>query len=172
MATNIEWIRRVLDTTADRWVKLAETVPTDLITLNPLPSEWSARECLGHLVDTERDVFPARLRCLLAGEDFPGFDPDAQGTRPDGAAVAPVLAREFQRMRAESLAALRVVTAGDLGRTARHAELGMVTLEELLNEWAAHDLMHTVQAERALMQPFITGSGPWQSYFADHMVAG
>jgi hypothetical protein len=33
---------------------------------------------------------------------------------------------------------------------------------------AGHDLMHTVQAERALMQPFIAGCGPWQPYCADH----
>jgi hypothetical protein len=31
--------------------------------------------------------------------------------------------------------------------------------------------MHTVQAERALMQPFVAGSGPWRGYFADHDVA-
>jgi hypothetical protein len=29
--------------------------------------------------------------------------------------------------------------------------------------------MHTVQAERALMQPFIQGCGPWQVYFTDHL---
>jgi len=28
--------------------------------------------------------------------------------------------------------------------------------------------MHTVQAERALMQPFIEGCGPWRPYFRDH----
>jgi len=40
----------------------------------------------------------------------------------------------------------------------------------MLNEWAAHDLMHTVQAERALMQPFIPGSGAWRVYFREHDV--
>jgi hypothetical protein len=44
-----------------------------------------------------------------------------------------------------------------------------VSLSELLHEWAGHDLMHTVQAERALMQPFIQGCGPWQPYFRDHL---
>jgi hypothetical protein len=45
----------------------------------------------------------------------------------------------------------------------------MVSLNEMLHEWAAHDLNHTIQAERALMQPFIQESGPWQPYFADHV---
>ena len=59
----------------------------------------------------------------------------------------------------------------DLSCTARHSDLGIVTLEELLHEWAAHDLMHTVQAERAILQPLILGSGPWRSYFKDHDVS-
>jgi len=66
---------------------------------------------------------------------------------------------------------LKKITVVDLSRQARHQELGIVTMHELLHEWAGHDLMHTVQAERALMQPFIQGCGPWQSYFSDHFVA-
>jgi hypothetical protein len=50
----------------------------------------------------------------------------------------------------------------------RASELGVVTLGEMLYEWAAHDLNHTVQAEKALMQPFIAGSGLWRGYFRDH----
>jgi hypothetical protein len=73
--------------------------------------------------------------------------------------------------RARSLASLELVSEADLDRTARHPELGRVTLREMLNEWAAHDLMHTVQAERAVIQPFIVESGPWRSYFANHEVA-
>jgi hypothetical protein len=40
----------------------------------------------------------------------------------------------------------------------------------MIHQWAAHDLNHTVQAERALMQPFIAGPGPWRAAgnFADH----
>jgi hypothetical protein len=31
--------------------------------------------------------------------------------------------------------------------------------------------MHTVQAERSAMQPFINACGAWRPYFADHDVA-
>jgi hypothetical protein len=81
------------------------------------------------------------------------------------------LAREFEGMRHESLRLFRRLTTADLERTARHPELGRVTLGELIHEWAGHDLMHTVQAERAMMQPFIQGCGPWTSYFSDHVAA-
>jgi hypothetical protein len=118
-------------------------------------------------LDTERWVFPARVKAVLAGQDFPAFDPETQGTK-SGSQSPLELATEFARLRADSLAVLATVTTDDLGRKARHSELGIVTMSELLHEWAGHDLMHTVQAERALMQPFIHGCGPWRSYFADH----
>jgi hypothetical protein len=80
------------------------------------------------------------------------------------------LVLEFSRLREESLHLLDDITPADYPRQARHSELGMVTLEQMLNQWAAHDLNHTVQAERALMQPFIRASGPWRKYFTDHII--
>lgn len=125
-------------------------------------------DCLQHLVDTERSVFPARVEAILVGQDFPAFDPDRQGSK---ATLSPTeLAAEFARLREQGLATFKKVTPADLGKQARHSELGIVSLSELLHQWAGHDLMHTVQAERALMQPFIQGCGRWQSYFTDHFV--
>ncbi len=162
--------RAVLATTPARWQALAEALPEHLLACGPAPGEWSALECLQHLVDTEQWVFPVRVRAFLEGRDFPAFDPDAQGTKPDARADGRELAARFADLRARSLEALAAVSRADLARMARHAELGPVSLAELLHEWAGHDLMHTVQAERALLQPFIEGTGPWRPYFADHDV--
>lgn len=163
-------VRAVLATTPDRWRTLTNTLPLDLLERAPKTSEWSALDCLRHLVDTERWVFPVRVRAFLAGEDFAAFDPDAEGSH--GGDQPPLaLAKDFARLREDSLRLLGELSPSDLSRTARHAELGTVTLGEMLHEWAAHDLMHTVQAERALMQPFIPGTGPWRGYFTEHDVA-
>ncbi len=157
----------VLSATPARWASLAQAVPADLLSLPPAPGEWSALECLQHLVDTE-PVFQFRVDAFLAGRDFPAFDPDSQGTKPDAGRTPADLAAEYARLRAASLGALARLTPDDLGRQSTHQELGRVTLSEMVHEWAAHDLMHTVQAERALMQPFIRGCGPWLKYFSDH----
>ncbi len=162
----------ILQTTPLRWTTFTQSVSASLLRLPPAPGEWSAADCLQHLVDTERWVFPARVRALLAGQDFPAFDPDSQGTASNSQAAPDELAAEFAALRAESLVLLGQLAPSDLTRQARHQELGIVTLSELLHEWAGHDLMHTVQAERALMQPFIQGCGPWQSYFRDHAISG
>ncbi len=136
--------------------------------LNRLPAsgEWSALECLGHLLDTERTVFPVRVELFLAGRDLVAFNPDTQGSTLEQSPAE--LAAEFARLREASLVALKRVSEADLTRTVRHSELGVVTLGEMLHEWAAHDLNHTIQAERAIMQPFISSSGPWKVYFKDH----
>lgn len=161
----------VLETTPQRWIQLASMLPPELFQRKPAPKEWSAYDCLQHIVDTERSVFPARVGYLLRGEDFPAYHPDKEGKDTKGNPTPIELAAEFVRLRAGSLELLSKVGDGDLNRSARHQELGMVTLGEMIHEWAGHDLMHTVQGERAILQPFIDGCGPWKRYFSDHAVA-
>lgn len=169
--TFFPWIITVLGMTPGRWIKLVQKLPEELLNMQPAQGEWSALECLKHLIDTERRVFPLRVECFLEGRDFPGFDPDSQGTLPSVEQRPMALAQEFADLREGSLALLGKLSSSDLQKKAQHGELGTVTLSQMLHEWAGHDLMHTVQAERAMMQPFIDRCGPWQTYFADHYIA-
>jgi hypothetical protein len=159
--------KAVLGSTPRRWQDLTRTLASELLTQPPAAGEWSAAECLQHLIDTERYVMPVRVRAFLAGQDFAAFNPDSEGT--SASSLSPQeLAAQFAELRAASLDLLSQLKPADLARQARHSELGMVTLEQMLHEWAGHDLMHTVQAERALMQPFLRACGPWRVYFSDH----
>jgi hypothetical protein len=169
MAKELVWVRAVLETTPLRWTNFIENLPKELLEHIPAPGEWSAISCLQHLIDTERFVFPTRVGCFLRGEDFPAFNPDTQGTAGKRPVDIDGLLQDFLGLRIDSLTTLEKVRPADLSRTARHAELGLVSLSEMLHEWAAHDLMHTVQAEKAIMQPLIQGSGAWKVYFTDHI---
>ncbi len=162
-------VQAVLSTSPSRWQVMTETIPPELLTRVPAENEWSAIDCLQHVIDTERQVFPIRLQAFLNGQDFPGFNPNLQ-TKSAAKLPPSEKAKEFAELRKPNLVLLKKVTNEDLKRTARHAELGQVTLGEMLNEWAGHDLMHIVQAERAIMQYFIPGTGAWRKYFADHDV--
>ena len=162
----LETLRALITITPARWTGLVQALPEALLSRPPAKGEWSAVECLQHLVDTEQ-VFQHRVQAFLGGRDFTAFNPDSDGTQP-GAKTALALAETFARLRGESLQILAKLSPADLERKARHAELGMVTLNEMVHEWGAHDLNHIVQAERALMQPFIRGCGPWKGYFTDH----
>ena len=158
-------VAAMLAATPARWTAIA-ALDAELLARRPAPGEWSAIECLTHVVDGEARVFLARVHAIRDGRDITAFDPDTEGS-PVTSSMRE-LAAELAILRGASLTALATLTEDDLERSVRHAELGPVTLRELLNEWAAHDTMHLVQAERALIAAFIPGSGPWRSYFADH----
>jgi hypothetical protein len=152
-----------------RWDSLAHTLPAELLTRSPAAGEWSALECLQHIMDSD-EVFTARLTYILAGQDFPDFNPDQEGTRLGPTPAPREMAARFTRLRADSLAALAKITQADLKQRARHSALGLVSLEEMVHAWAAHDLLHTMQAERAVMQHFILGSGAWQASYQEQLV--
>lgn len=161
-------VRSILLTTPERWIKLTETLPTELLFTPAAPGEWSAVECLQHIIDTER-VFQTRLQAFLEGKDFPDFNPDTQGTKSDEPPSPTALAATFAKLRVQSLQSLSQIEESDMDRQSRHQKLGPVQLRMMIHEWAAHDLSHTVQGEEAIMQPFIAGCGPWQQFFADHV---
>jgi hypothetical protein len=164
-------VQAVLSTTPKRWQRLVSTLPIDLLTRPPAAGEWSALHCLQHLLDAEHLVFPVRFHAFLAGQEFVDFDPNEPhaGTT---ALTPEQLVAAFAGARKASLVLFKRVTDDDLGRTRQHPRLGPVTLAEMLHTWATHDLNHTVQAERALMQPFLLGCGPWRPFFRDHELGG
>jgi DinB superfamily len=160
---------RLLSTTVARWRSLVDAAPEELLRRPPAPGEWSAAECLDHLLQTERVVFGWRLRAILEGRDLVAFDPQRPpGPNPERTPAEQVAALAAERD--ENLAVLRGLTPADLERASRHPEYGMMPLRVVLSAWAAHDLQHTVQAEEALMQVFLPGTGPFRFRFAAHDV--
>src|SRR5574341_2060069 len=117
-------VRSILSITPARWLALTSSLHADLLARQPSPGEWSALDCLGHLLDTERYVFPVRVELFLAGRDLEAFNPDTQGSNVANLDQSPAgLAAEFARLRESSLAALSRVSEADLLRKARHSEL-------------------------------------------------
>ncbi len=165
-------LRAVLVTTPQRWLSLSESFSDAMLRRRPAPGEWSALECLLHLIDLDQSVFPQRVKAILAGADFPAFFPDEEGSQLSADTSPLELAQQFAALRTSNLHLLDEIAPDDLQRSATHAELGTVTLSHLLHEWGGHDLMHLVQAEQALMQPFIDGCGAWQVYFTKHKARG
>jgi hypothetical protein len=168
----IERLAAVLRINGERWQALATGLDRDLLSRRPEPGEWSALHCLGHTNDTEEAIFTWRIRGFLTGvEVLPTYDPDLQGTPITDSTDPLALARQLAPRRAANAELVASLSDADLERRSRHSELGPVTLGEFLNEFWAHDTMHLVQAERALMQGFIPDTGPWRHYFADHDVS-
>ena len=119
----VQKVYSVLSATPLRWLSLVSTLPADVLRLPLAAGEWSAADCLQHLLDTEQYVFPVRVGNFLTGKDLANFDPDAVAR--DGAARPPAcLAADFAVLRMESLGLLLDIKAQDLARTVNHSALG------------------------------------------------
>ena len=66
----LETVKAVLSTTTIHWLSLTESLPEDLLARKPLPNEWSAMDCLCHLLDTERWIFPQACASVVGGRKF------------------------------------------------------------------------------------------------------
>jgi DinB superfamily len=146
---------------ADLLAATAVTVAEELRALDdvagwrPEPGEWSANECVGHLIEAERRGFAGRIRTILGAVRTDGsfeppiletWDPPAvAAARRDHERPAAELAGEFAATRTDSVALVKSLTERDLGRSGMHPEVGDLRVDELLAEWVHHDRNHIRQ---------------------------
>ena len=115
----------------------------------PAPGEWSANECVGHLLEAERRGFAGRIRHILA-EDRPALvDLGSAGgrCRPPGrpAGRSRSWRPSSSRCGPRASALVGSLTSADLGRVGIHPEVGELRVDELLGEWVHHDRNHVRQ---------------------------
>ena len=118
----------------------------------PEPGEWSANECVGHLLEAEQRGFAGRIREILAVDR--GGDPAVLVTwdppmvaeaRQDHLRRGAELAAEFEALRADSLALVRGLQPEDMDRVGLHPDVGPLRVDEIINEWVHHDRNHIRQ---------------------------
>jgi len=136
----------------------------------PAPGRFSIAELLEHLSHVEAHCFRIRIDEMLA-RDSPEFEPYdqnafyAQGSYSDRDAEESMAHWEEQRQ--TNVEFLRGLEPAALSRTARHTVLGRFTLENILNEWALHDLGHIRQmAELVRVRLYYPHLGPFQAEYA------
>jgi hypothetical protein len=114
----------------------------------PAAGEWSANECVGHLIEAERRGFAGRIRHILA-EDRPRLEtwdqPAVAAARHDERRPGAELVAAFTALRSDSLELVRSLSAADLVRVGRHPQAGDLRVDELLAEWVHHDRNHVRQ---------------------------
>ncbi len=93
------------------------------------------------------------------------MDREAGFERFVGWPVGDVLDR-FAELRAANLGRLddRALGEADLTREGRHADFGIVTLEQLIATWAVHDLNHQSQVVKTLAKRYREAIGPWRRF--------
>ena len=113
----------------------------------PAPGEWSAREVVHHLADSET-ISGIRLRRLLIESDpaIQGYDEAeyARHFRYQERPWEPAL-RAFEAARATTAPLLDTMTDADWRRAGTHSESGAYSAEGWLRIYAAHGHVHAEQ---------------------------
>lgn len=116
----------------------------------PFPDEWTVREIIHHLADSEM-TSAIRLRTMIAADEpqLLGYDQDLFARRlyyGERAVDASLLA--FQAARASTAEILERMTEDQWARTAIHSGQGRISVDDWLETYAAHAVDHADQIRR------------------------
>ncbi len=132
------------------------------------PDSFSPFDVVGHLIDGEETDWVPRAALILAGNpdaEFAPYDRFRHRTRNAGRSLDELLT-EFADLRAANLARVRTwkLSPEQLALRARHPSFGVVSLQQLLATWVAHDLGHLAQISRVMAKQYRDDVGPWAAF--------
>lgn len=135
------------------FLNLARGVTADLMDVHA-ENEWSARQCIHHMADSEAQSY-ARLRRLIAepeGSIIQGYDEAAWANEPKLAYADGDVANSiavFAAVRASSLDLIKRLEESDLEKFGEHTESGKYTIARWLETYTRHPYDHGDQLVRA-----------------------
>lgn len=127
-----------------------EAITEEELDRRPPSGEWTAREIVHHLADSEANAF-VRLRRLIAedepliqGYDEPEYARRLHYDRPIASSLAVLRA-----VREASLELLKALTPDEWSRSGRHSESGAYSVDDWLGIYTQHSPDHADQIRRA-----------------------
>jgi hypothetical protein len=133
----------------------------------PSPERWSIAMVLAHLAEVEVKGFQRRFKDMLGAQQplLPAYDQLALFRAQTQFDAFAEMAR-FEEERGETLALLEGMPEGAGQKSGVHEELGQLTVAELLNEFAFHDLGHIRQVmELYRSHVFYPEMGVYRDYY-------
>jgi len=114
----------------------------------PAANKWSVQEVLAHLDDVEEIGMRARVAAMLEAQNplLPSFDQEKRGEEMKYHRKHPLKSlASLARQREANVKWLRTLKPAQLKRRGTHQKVGEIAVEELVTEWAFHDLGHLKQ---------------------------
>ena len=142
---------------------LLRDVPETILDWKPAPDRWSITEVLAHIFEIEQ-LYAERAKRIVVDNNpqlAHSLEPDSKSRQRTAAQYL----REFLTARRAHLYFWHSLPSSAGARTGIHHQIGSVTLLQLLNELANHDLGHLRQiAELYRAKAFYPSAGPFQKY--------
>jgi hypothetical protein len=154
-------IAEILQSSCSILKAMISALPVEVLSWHFDPKEWSIKQVLGHLIETENKGFAKRVPLMVKNKDpqlVPLNRDDEALIRDDCAQDTISLLNEFISVREKSCVIVSSLNEIDLGRGGWHPDAGYLTVKDLVNEWIYHDMDHIRQITDVI-----------QRYIWDHM---
>ncbi len=144
----LEDVFEILATTPEKVRReIASMSPRELQAL-PAPGKWSVQLVLAHLEDVEEVGMRQRVEAMVKTDrpTLAAFDQEARVTEMRYERKDPRRAlASWERQRRANLRWLRKLKPADFKHRGMHEKVGEISVEEMVTEWAFHDLGHLKQ---------------------------
>jgi uncharacterized damage-inducible protein DinB len=138
----------ILASTPDKLKREIASMSSQEMKRRPAANKWSVQEVLAHMDDIEEIGMRARVAALIETDD-PILLPIDQERRAEEMKYNrkdPIQSlASFARQRQANVKWLKKLRPAQQKRRGRHQEVGVISVEELVTEWALHDLGHIKQ---------------------------
>jgi hypothetical protein len=114
----------------------------------PAANKWSVQEVLAHLDDIEEIGMRARVAAMIETDNpiLPSIDQEKRAEEMKYNRINPLKSLAgLARQRQANVKWLNRLRPAQQKRRGTHQEVGVISVEELVTEWALHDLGHIKQ---------------------------
>jgi hypothetical protein len=141
-------VLEILSTTPQKLKQEISSLTRREMATPPAAGKWSVQQVLAHLADVEEFGMRARVAATIEQENptLPAFDQEARALEFKYDTIDPRLSMaNLAAQRRANVRWLRKLRPSKLKRIGIHQTVGKISAEELITEWAFHDLGHLKQ---------------------------
>lgn len=142
---------------------MLQNLSKEWINHNEGENTWSAKEVVAHLIVCEQTDWLPRIKIILNTPEtvFPPIDMQAHFELAAQNELHVLLNqfKDYRKLRMDELKSF-ALTENDFTKTGLHPKCGVVTLQQVISTWVAHDMSHIAQIARiiAKQNSELTGS--------------
>ena len=138
----------ILASTPDKLKREIASMSSQEMKRRPAANKWSVQEVLAHLDDIEEIGMRARVAAMIERDNpiLASIDQEKRAGEMEYNRKNPLKSlASFVRQRQANVKWLNKLRPAQLKRGGRHQKVGEISVEELVTEWAFHDLGHIKQ---------------------------
>jgi len=141
-------VMAILASTPEKLKREIASMSLQEMKTRPAANKWSVQEVLAHMDDIEEIGMRARVAAMIETDNpiLPSIDQEKRAEEMKYNRINPLKSLAgLARQRQANVKWLNRLRPAQQKRRGTHQEVGVISVEELVTEWALHDLGHIKQ---------------------------